>query len=87
MDYKEKILAEIWEVLAGANKQKVDTLIVYNRIKKILATLPSEKEIAKGVIEGYVEAHPLKFAEHSLEGHNNRLFIEEINNWLDKELA
>jgi len=46
------ILAEIWETLVWADKQKVDILIVYNKLKKIFNSLVSENVVGVTFSDG-----------------------------------
>lgn len=72
MDYKEKILEKMKELLHP--DYIVDDDILITEMKHFLASLPSEKEIAKGLIREYTDGVP-----------NKNYKVYGFYNWLDEE--
>jgi len=78
--YKEKMLADIKEL---AKQYGELPFIRIDRIEQIINSLPSEEEIAKGMIEEYRKAH------HSMYQGNKELIdrcnavLEDFTQWLE----
>ena len=80
MDYKEQMLADFENELIQSREEYSRGVPKYllNALEKILATLPSEEEIAKGL---WTEYEHTTYYERDVDGLSGYIFPD----WLDQQ--